>query len=75
MDTEQRIDRFYAWAEQLQAEMRQLHTAHRRVIELETEVENLKQRVGFLENVLQGLFNFTVPENTNKQTEMSIYGR
>ena len=74
MNTEQRIDSFYAWAEQLQTEIRQLHTAHRRVADLETEVQNLKQRVGFLENVLQGLFNFTVPDNTNKSTELNVHG-
>ena len=55
MSVEQRMNDFYAWAQQLQADMRQLHAAH------ETEVRNLSQRVGFLENVLRDHFHFVPP--------------
>ena len=55
------MDDFYAWAQQMQAEMRKLHTAHARIAELESEVRNLSQRVGFLENVLRDHFDFAAP--------------
>ena len=55
---EQRLDRFYAWAEQVQVELRKLHAVHAENEELRQEIRNLKQRVGFLEAILQNEFNF-----------------
>ena len=55
---EQRLDRFYTWAEQVQVELRKLHAVHAENEELRQEIRNLKQRVGFLEAILQNEFNF-----------------
>jgi cell division protein FtsB len=55
---EQRLDSFYAWAEQAQVELRKLHAVHAENEELRQEIRNLKQRVGFLEAILQNEFNF-----------------
>jgi hypothetical protein len=62
MALEQRMDQFYAWAQQLQSEMRKLHAAHTKIALLESEVQNLNQRVGFLEGILQNHFNFIAPK-------------
>lgn len=55
------MDPFYTWAEQLQTEMRKLHTAHARMAEMRQDIQNLQQRVGFLETILQDQFNFIPP--------------
>jgi cell division protein FtsB len=63
---EQRLDRFYTWAEQVQVELRKLHAAHEENEELRQEIRNLQQRVGFLEAILQNEFNFTPPDQLLK---------
>jgi len=58
----------YAWAEQMQIEMRKLHTAHAQMAELQSEIRNLQQRVGFLEAILQDQFNFVPTSNSDEVT-------
>ena len=65
---DQRLDRFYSWAEQLQVEMRRLHAENDA---LRTEVRNLQQRVGFLEAVLQDQFNFA-PSSADKDLALRM---
>ena len=62
---EQRLDHFYTWAQQLQLEMRKLHTAHAEIAVLQSEIRNLQQRVGVLEAILQNQFNFAPSSDEN----------